>query len=208
MSTGDVSWQCAFFLLDFITCWCCIELGRSSFVSSVRFGGVYLHLRVSCVSLLPPAACSNSSSSGGADVTRSTHTFGRVSRQPEQLRTAREMCDPCAEVARDTCLNKKGTFPFHRFGSRVSLALCVWIRGDFYCGSWLTGHQYETSFPVPAEPKGETHSTKGMTWVTRHFVAFKPPCLVQFEWWIKHIYFLHYTATFCQPLKASKVNVL
>lgn len=93
--------------------------GRSSFVSSVRFGVVYLHLRVSCVSLLPPAACSNSSSSGGADVTRSTHTFGRVSRQPEQLRTAREMCDPCAEVARDTCLNKKGTFPFHRFGSRV-----------------------------------------------------------------------------------------
>lgn len=44
------------------------QAGRSSSVSSVCFGGVYLHLRVSCVSLLPPAACSNSSSSGGADV--------------------------------------------------------------------------------------------------------------------------------------------
>lgn len=104
-----------FFLLEFITCWCCIELDAlvpcpvfalAAFICT-RGSPAYRYFR------LPRAA--TVLLRGELTFTRSTHTFGRVSRQPEQLRTAREMCDPCAEVARDTCLNKKGTFPFHRF---------------------------------------------------------------------------------------------
>lgn len=211
MRTGDVSRQCAFFSTCVHHLLVLYQAGRSSSVSSVRFGGVYLHLRVSCVSLLPPAACSNSSSSGGADVyPLDSHLRPGVAPAGAAEDRQRNVRPVCGGGERHLPQQKRYV-PFPPFWVAGLIGSVCLDPGRFLLrqlANWTS--QYETSFPVPAEPKGETHSTKGITWVTRHFVTFKPPCLVQFEWWLKHyfILFLHYTAPFRQPLKASKVNVL
>lgn len=130
---------------------------------------------------------------------------GPVSDQPRQLRNIREMCDPCAEVARDTCFNIKGG-SFH-------LLWCVkWaIRGipsDFDCGTWLTEHRYETSFPVAADPdEEEPLLRKGLTWITDPFVGLNRHYFIYFRLMTK-TFLLDYTVPFCPLLEASKVNVL
>lgn len=115
----------------------------------------------------------------------------------------REMCDPCAEVARDTCFNLKGAF--------LRLLWCVkWaIRGipsDFDCGSWLTEHRYETSFPVADDPgEGETVLRKGL--ITDPFVRLNHHYFIYLRL-VTKTFLLDYTVPFCPLLKASKVNVL
>lgn len=82
------------------------------------------------------------------------------------------------------------------------------IPSDFDCGSWLTGHRYETSFPVAADPgEGETLLRKGLTSITDPFVRLDRHYFIHFRLMTK-TFLLDYTVPFCPLLKASKVNVL
>lgn len=177
-TTDSLRWLTPF-RLAILTFWCCVKLDTLICFSMFTVRSFIFTLRSAacCHFRLPLLA--TVSLKGGCRRTSSTHTFGlRVSHQPEEPRDAREMYDPCAEVARDTCPNKKGTFhPFHHIETRVKLAPS-WDPEWFYCGSSLTGHRYETSFPVQAQPEWETHSTKGVTWIRRNVPTFQPPCVV------------------------------
>lgn len=155
------------YLIYAIFTWICnllalYQVGRSSFLSSVHWGVVYfspdsrLRLATSGCRLRQQFYL------GGADVpARLTPSAGcRTSRNSWGTP---EKCATRVRRWRETpASTKKVRFPSTVL-KRVSNWLSVGTRGDFYCGSWLTGHQYETSFPVPAEPEWDTHSTKGMT---------------------------------------------
>lgn len=149
----------------------------SSFLPNVHCGVVYFHQTVGCVWLLPLAACGNSFTSGEPTYPLDSHPRPGVAQSGNSWGTP-EKCATRVRRWRETpAWTKKVRFPSTVL-RRVSNWLSVGIRSVFYCGSWLTGHQYETSYPVPAEPEWETHSTKGMTWITRHVSTFKPSCLI------------------------------
>lgn len=153
------------------------QAGRSSFLSNIHYGVVYFNLAVGCIWLLPPAVCGNSFTSGEPTNQLDSHLRPGVAPAGTAEERQRNVRPVCGGGERHLPQQKRYV-SLPPYWDACLNWLSVDTRSDFYCGSWLTGHQYETSFPVPAEPEWETHLTKEMAWITRNVSTPKPPCLV------------------------------